>query len=100
MIYWDRNGNFNDLSRFGWRRWPYRSSSLVMKVAAMTMPHRDRPLTAERLRRIARIRREIARGEYDSPDKLLWALRRMLEHLSDDGDSPPPADEWPSRLLD
>jgi hypothetical protein len=40
---------------------------------------------------VERVRREIAAGVYDTPEKMAIALERLLERLEDEGE---PVDPW------
>jgi hypothetical protein len=53
----------------------------------MIMPrNRKFPDPSVRAGLVARIRREIEKGEYDTPEKLELALQRMFESLAEQND--------------
>lgn len=60
----------------------------ALKVHPMIMPRKRKfPDPAVRAGLVARVRREIASGTYDTPEKLEVALGRMFEALADEDDA-------------
>ena len=60
----------------------------TLKVLPMIMPRKRKfPDPAIRAGLVARVRREIANGSYDTPEKLEIALGRMFETLADADDT-------------
>jgi len=59
----------------------------ALKATPMTMP-RNRKSTDPSIRAglVARVRREIEKGKYDTPEKLELALERMLESMADEAE--------------
>ena len=58
-----------------------------LKVTPMIMPkNRKLPDPAIRAGLVARVRREIEEGTYDTPEKLEIALQRMFECIAEDSD--------------
>lgn len=59
----------------------------TLEVTPMIMPrNRKFPDPSVRAGLVARIRREIEKGEYDTPEKLELALQRMFESLAEQND--------------
>jgi hypothetical protein len=58
-----------------------------LRVTPMIMPrNRKFPDPEVRAGLVARVRREIEAGTYDTPEKLEIALQRMFDCLADDGE--------------
>lgn len=70
------------LSRRTGKAFPAESAD--RKDGSIPKPSARQPLTpAERQERIERIRREIAAGDYDTPEKFALALDRLLRRLEE-----------------
>jgi hypothetical protein len=90
----------NGLSRFSEprfrtrrRRWSARSQQPALpwyaslKVTPMIMPkNRKLPDPEIRAGLVARVRREIEAGTYDTPEKLEIALQRMFDCIAEDAE--------------